>query len=155
MVTVRMEELDNSRDKIKTHVTWVHLAWIQHTWIVQMCGINIPWVLLHVADVLGILLPHPLPSLLHPNLRSPADNCHTKRRAASIWVRGYSLGTGKVKARKQASQCPQQWPSVKEGRKLVDKHPNFLILSWDDSKAYSVKSLRKASLKQSPTCLQW
>lgn len=137
MVTVRMEELDNSKDRIKIHVTCVHLAWIQSMWIVQMCGINLPWVLHHVADAIGLPPPHPLPSL-HPNLRSPVDNCHTTEKAASIWVWGHSLGTGNAQARKQASQYPQQWPSTKEGRKLVDKYPNLLIVSWDDSKLCSV-----------------
>lgn len=31
VVIVRMEELDDSRDKIKVHVTWVHLGWTQNT----------------------------------------------------------------------------------------------------------------------------
>lgn len=63
--------------------------------------------------------------------------------AASTWVWGHSLATGRRRARKQASQCPQEWPPTKKVRKPVDKYPNFLILSQNNSKACSIKSLRK------------
>lgn len=56
-----MVELGDFRDiyKIKSIVTWGQLVWIQNTRTVQMCGIILLWVLLTVADAIGVLPPHP------------------------------------------------------------------------------------------------